>query len=149
MHSGAITEQGVRCTLMLMERLEEALMKSAGGMDGLTADDVMASPAATADPCETLYDVRVTMLGHGYSALPVRMEGEWRWLTDKWLLDAIRTHGVVKTLSEVMANTPEPLDRATTICRSRRVAEVETPALVVEGERAIGVVTAFDMLLVV
>ena len=149
MHSGAITEQGVRCTLMLMERLEEALMKSAGGMDGLTADDVMASPAATADPCETLYDVRVTMLGHGYSALPVRMEGEWRWLTDKWLLDAIRTHGVVKTLSEVMANTPERLDRATTICRSRRVAEAETPALVVEGERAIGVVTAFDMLLVV
>ena len=124
-------------------------MKRAGGMDGLTADDVMASPVATADPCETLYDVRVTMLGHGYSALPVRTEGEWRWLTDKWLIDAIRTHGVVTTLSEVMGNTPKPLDRATTICRSRRVAEVETPALVVEGERAIGVVTAFDMLLVV
>ena len=48
MHTGAVTEQGVRCTLMLMERLEEALMKRAGGMDGLTADDVMASPVATA-----------------------------------------------------------------------------------------------------
>ena len=149
MHSGAITEQGVRCTLMLMERLEEALMKCAGGMDELTADDVMASPVATADPCETLYDVRVTMLGHGYSALPVRTEGEWRWLTDKWLLEAIRTHGVVKTLSEVMDNPHQSLARATTISRSQRVAGVETPALVVEGERAIGVVTAFDMLLVV
>ena len=124
-------------------------MKRAGGMAGLTAEDVMTSPVATADACETLYDVRVTMLGHGYSALPVRTEAEWRWLTDKWLIDAIRAHGVVTTLSEVMENTPQPLDRATTICRSRRVAEVETPALVVEGERAIGVVTAFDMLLVV
>ena len=149
MHSGAITEQGVRCTLMLMERLEEALMKRAGGMDGLTADDVMASPVATADPCETLYDVRVTMLGHGYTALPVRTGGEWCWLSDTWLVDAIRTHKIDTTLSEVLDNTPQPLDSVTAICRSRRVAEVETPALVVEGDRAIGVVTAFDLLLVV
>lgn len=151
MHTGAITEQGVRCTLMLMERLEEALMKSAAGMDGLTADDVMASPVATAEPCETLYDVRVKMLGHGYSALPVRTAGEWRWLTDEWLINAIRTHGIVAELSAVMRNTPEPLDKATITTRSQSVAEVKTPALVVEGEgeRAIGVVTAFDMLLVV
>ena len=149
MHTGAITEQGVRCTLMLMVRLEEALMKRAGGMDGLTAADVMASPVATADPCETLYDVRVTMLGHGYSALPVRTAGEWRWLTDTWLLDASRQHGIEAKLSEALATTPDGLDPVTTICRSRKVAEVETPALVVEGERAIGVVTAFDMLLVV
>ena len=48
MHTGAVTEQGQRSTLLLMERLEEALMKSAGGIDGLTADDVMASPVAIA-----------------------------------------------------------------------------------------------------
>ena len=124
-------------------------MQIAGGMDGLTADDVMASPVATVEPCETLYDVRVKMLGHGYSALPVRTAGKWRWLTDKWLIEAIRTHGIVAKLSAVTGNEPEQLVPATIISRSERVAEVETPALVVEGERAIGVVTAFDMLLVV
>ena len=75
MHTGAVTEQGERSTLMLMERLEEALMKSAGGIDGLTADDVMASPVAIAQPSDTLYDVRVTMLGHGFSTVPVRTAG--------------------------------------------------------------------------
>ena len=149
MHTGAITEHGVRSTLMLMERLEEGLMKGAGGMDELTAADVMASPVAIADPCETLYDVRVTMLGYGYSALPVRPAGEWRWLDDEWLLDAIRKHGIEAKLSEALATTPDGLDPVTTIYRSRKVVDVKTPALVVEAERAIGVVTAFDMLLVV
>ena len=151
MHTGAVTEQGVRCTLMLMERLEEALMKRAGGMDGLTADDVMARPVATAEPCDTLYDVRVTMLGHGYSALPVRAAGQWRWITDKWLMEAIRAHRIEAKLSAVTGNPIESLDPATPIDRAQRIAEVKTPALVVEGEeeKAIGVVTAFDILLLV
>ena len=151
MHTGAVTEQGGRCTLMLMERLEEALMKRAGGLNGLTADDVMASPAVPAQPCDTLYDVRVTMLGHGFTALPVRTGRGWQWITDKWLMDAIRRHGIEANLSAVTGNAIESLEQATTIDRSTPVAHVDTPALVVEGEeeRAIGVVTAFDMLLVV
>lgn len=151
MHTGATTEQGVRCTLMLMERLEEGLVKCADGVDGLTAEDVMASPVAPAEPCDTLYDVRVTMLSHGYSALPVRAEGRWWWITDRWLIKAIRSHGIEAKLSAVTRNPIESLMRATPIDRSTPIVEVDTPALVVEGEeeRAIGVVTAFDMLLVV
>ena len=151
MHTGAVTEQGVRCTMVLMERLEEALLKCAGGLDRLTADDVMASPVATSEPCDTLYDVRVTMLSHGYSALPVRVARQWRWVTDKWLLDAIRAHPIETKLSAVTGNPIESLDPETPIDRAQRIAQVKTPALVVEGEekRAIGVVTAFDILLLV
>ena len=149
MHTGAVTEQGKRCTLMLMERLEEALMKCAGGIDDLTADDVMASPVETAEPCDTLYDVRMTMLSHGFTAIPVRAGGRWRWITDKWLMEAIRADGVETTLTAVTGSPLDSLDPATSIDRTRRIAKVKTPALVVEGERAIGVVTAFDILLVV
>ena len=134
-----------------MERIEEALMKRSGGIDELTADDVMASPVATADPCDTLYDVRVTMLGYGYSSLPVRAAGQWRWITDKWLVEAIRAHRVETKLSEVTENPIESVEPATPIDRAQTIAEVKTPALVVEGEdeRAVGVVTAFDILLLV
>ena len=149
MHTGAITEQGVRCTVMLMERLEEALMKCAGGIDGLTAEDVMATPVATAAPYDTLYDVRVTMLSHGYSRVPVRAGGQWRWITDEWLIEALRAYRVETTLGAVTASPIGLLDAATPIDRSQRIAQMPIPALVVDGERAIGVVTAPDLLLLV
>lgn len=149
MHTGAVTKQGVRFTVMLMVRLEEALMKCAGGIGGLTAGDVMASPVETAEPCDTLYDVRVTMLSHGYSQVPVLAGGEWRWITDEWLIQALRAHRVDTKLSAVTVNPIGSLDAATPIDRSQRIAQVSIPALVVEGERAIGVVTAPDLLLLV
>lgn len=87
----------------------------------------------------------------GWWCLPVRAAGQWRWITDKWLMEAIRAHRIEAKLSAVTGNPIESLDPATPIDRAQRIAEVKTPALVVEGEeeRAIGVVTAFDMLLVV
>ena len=109
----------------------------------------MASPVETAEPWETLYDVRVRMLGHGYTALPAKMAEQWWWITDEWLVEAIQKFGIKAVVNDAMTQSSGKLTEATRVDRTRKVAEVETPALVVEGERAIGVVTAFDMLLVV
>ena len=89
------------------------------------------------------------MLGHGFSTVPVRTAGHWRWITDKWLMDAIRAHGIETELRAVTWNPIASLDPMTPINREARIAEVETPALVLDGKRAVGVVTAFDILLLV
>ena len=64
-------------------------------------------------------------------------------------MDAIRAHRIETELRAVTCNPIGSLDPMTPINRETRIAEVGTPALVVEGKRAIGVVTAFDILLLV
>lgn len=154
-HSGDFIRLHVLRLVELFLILEEAI-----SVNGRVAGDLMVRNPMTAELWQNIAAVRRTMLTNSFSYLPIRVDGVWRLISDRWIVQHLRdVSGRVRrrqpgmALDEVLAgNVVQELPVAPWAFRNRPIDELkaaitELPILIVDSEQnLLGIVTAFDLL---
>lgn len=151
-HQGATGRANAARAAELALRLEGALMAKAKPTP-ILARDVMVSPVTVAEPWQTLYEVRRTMLANGFSALPSwrddNAEAPWLMLDTGWLATALLDPTCPVTLQTKVADIParclppqaeraSPTDPVTSL--------PGLPVLIIDDGNPVGIVTPADLL---
>jgi hypothetical protein len=81
-HQGSYARNAAREAVHVALRLEEALTVCWADIE---VQHLMVRGAITAQPGDTLGDVRRAMLEHAFTAIPAFVEKRWCLITDRWL----------------------------------------------------------------
>jgi len=148
-HARNAADEAVEVALLL----EDAL--SFSWMDVRLAD-VMVRRPVVADGDDTLGEIRRTMLSHSFSFVPVRLEGSWRLVSERWIADQVvgkPRSGRDAEFARPISDFEGQLDEAQVFGEDVPTTELPTPLpdllLVAETRTAkalLGVVSPSDLL---
>jgi hypothetical protein len=150
-HQGAYARHLVRHCIELALQVEEGLMA-----DSKRVADFMVRGPVCAEPWQPVALARQQMLTNSFSYLPVRINEEWKFVSDyaiaSYLSESANRHRAVRVrlgsafregvlaLEPAVSVGPEvTVQHALEVCRGR-------PVLVVEDDRLLGIATPFDLL---
>lgn len=158
-HRGSFARNAAREAVLVALRLEDAL--SAGWGD-IELRHVMVRDPVTAQPGDTLGDIRQAMLEHAFTAIPARVRGRWFVLTDQWLAMKLAGKGssergkVLATKIDALSQgdlTPlsvEPLPGSTLVSRLVDGGHLQRPLILVASPPNLatlaGIVAPADLL---
>lgn len=121
-------------------------------MDKLTTvKEIMVVDPTIAEPWHRVDDVRVLLLASSFSTLPYKWRDRWYLVADFHVLEYLRLDpraNGAQRMEEVIGSGIKP-KLAKTVSPSVRCCELKVaqwPILVVEEQRLVGIVTAFDLL---
>lgn len=148
-HARNAAHEAVEVALLLEEALSFSWVE-------VRLEDVMVRRPVTADAEDTLAEIRRVMLSNSFSFIPVRIDGSWHLVAERWMADQVvgkkksdRDAELGRKVNEFKADLPEVRPRKPeTRCAK---LEVPLPDLILVAERSnarvlMGVVSPSDLL---
>ncbi|MBL9164624.1 MAG: hypothetical protein JNL18_17990 [Planctomycetaceae bacterium] len=153
-HTGAFIRHHTLRLVELLLILEESI-----SMNGQVASDLMVRNPLTAELWHNIATVRRNMLTNSFSALPIRVDGEWKLISDRSLVDylqgasnAEKRRRLGASVETVVQDNILSIENAQTVAADTPVDEVKKslnylPMLILDpGENLIGILSSFDLL---
>jgi hypothetical protein len=151
LHQGAYARHLVKHCTELALMIEEGLMA-----EERRVSDFMVSDTVCAEAWQPIALARQQMLINSFSALPIRISGEWRLITDygiaSYLAAAEDRRQALGARIQTMVDSKElKLERPAVLPPDSSIRDAVqrsggNPVLVVDGERLLGIATPFDLL---
>lgn len=151
LHEGAFARHLTRHTVELALRIEEGLMARMRRI----ADYMVRSPVI-AEPWQLIGFARQQMLLNSFSYLPIQRRGRWRLLSDWAIARYLAAHSRPKValstrIGQALDRKELDLVKCQVVSPENSISEVlprltGKPAVVVEDDQLVGIVTPFDLL---
>jgi CBS domain-containing protein len=153
-HTGAFIRHHTLRLVELLLVLEEAI-----SMNGRVASDLMVRNPLTAELWHNIATVRRNMLTNSFSALPIKVDGKWKLISDRSLVAYLRGASNTEkrrrlgvTLESLIQGTNLTLEDALTATEDTPIDEVKKnlthqPVLILDSaQNLVGILSSFDLL---
>lgn len=153
-HTGAFIRHHTLRLVELLLILEESI-----SMNGRVASDLMVRNPLTAELWHNIATVRRDMLTNSFSALPIKVDDEWKLISDRSLVDFLRGASNAEkkrrlgaSVASVVRDGILAIENARTVAADTPIDEVKEilnnlPVLVLDSaQNLVGILSSFDLL---